>query len=143
MHVSIGSHYVQRQSNHEQAGRPDMRSLKVPMARPKPRTECSARRQGEKEQCEERRNTGEFVTRGGRLYVLDHVVIDPEQQADVQNCGCERQPAEELVSTHTERAGGASSRANRQDAQDEAGGDRAETQYLRNLPRYSEAANSG
>jgi hypothetical protein len=135
MDVTIRSHYVHRQSDHQQAGCADVRGLKVPVARPKPRADCSAGRQGEKEKREQRYNPGEFVTRGGQLDMLNHPVVDAEQEPDVKNRSGERQPAEKLVTAHREGTGGTGPWPDRQHAEDEAGGDRADTQDLRNLPR--------
>ena len=70
--------------------------------------------------------------------MLNDPVIDAEQQPDVQNRGGECQPAEKLVTAHRESTGSAGPRPNRQHAEDEATGDRAETQGLRDLPRCSE-----
>ncbi len=56
----------------------------------------------------------------------------------MENRGGECQPAEKLVTAHREGTGGAGPRPNRQYAEDEATGDRAEAQRLRDLPRCSE-----
>lgn len=56
----------------------------------------------------------------------------------MENRGGECQPAEKLVTAHREGTSGAGPRPNRQYAEDEATGDRAETQRLRDLPRCSE-----
>jgi hypothetical protein len=77
--VTAGSHYVYRQQDYQQARRAYVRGLEASMPRPKPPTECSARRHGEKEQCEERQYAGVFVTRSGQLDMLDHPVICGEQ----------------------------------------------------------------
>jgi hypothetical protein len=79
MDVTIRSQYVHRQSDHQQAGRADVRGLKVPVARPKPPADCSAGRHGKKEQREQRQDPGVFVTRGGQLDMLNDPVIDAEQ----------------------------------------------------------------
>jgi len=67
--------------------------------------------------------------------VLNHLSIDAEQERDVKNRSGERQPAEKLVTVHREGTGGTGPWPDGQHAEDEAGGDRADTQGLRNLPR--------
>jgi len=77
--VTTGSHYVHRQGDDQQAGRTNVRGLKVPVAWPQPPADCGARGQGEKEQSEQRQNPGVFVTRGGQLDMLNNAVIGAEQ----------------------------------------------------------------
>lgn len=79
MDVTTRSEYVHRESDDEQAGRSDVRGLKVPVAWPQPPADSSASWHGKKEQCEQRQDTGVFVARGGQLEVLDDAVIGAEQ----------------------------------------------------------------
>ena len=67
--------------------------------------------------------------------MLNHPLVDAEQEPDVKNRSVERQPAEKLVTAHREGIGGTGPWPDRKHAKDEAGGDRAGTQGLRNLPR--------
>ena len=78
-HVTSGTEYMHRQSNHQQTGRADVCGLKVPVARPKPPADCSAGWHGKKEQREQRQHPGVFVTGGGQLDMLKDSVIDAEQ----------------------------------------------------------------
>jgi hypothetical protein len=134
MDVTTRSQHVHRQGDHQQTGGADVRGLKVPVARPKPSPDCSAGGDGKKKQREQREDPGVFITRGGRLDMLEDPVIDNEQQHYVENRGAEYQPAEKLVAAHCEGTGVVGPRPDRQHAEDEATGDRAETQGLRNLP---------
>ncbi len=77
--VTTRSQDVHRESDHQQAGRADMCSLKVPVMRPKARPDCRPGRHGKKEQRQQRQDPGEFVPGGGRLDMLDDPVIDAER----------------------------------------------------------------
>jgi hypothetical protein len=66
-------------SDHQQAGRADMRGLKGAVARPKPRADRSPGRQGKKEQREQRQDSRVFVAGSGGLYMLDGHMIDSER----------------------------------------------------------------
>src|SRR5215469_16815441 len=79
MDVTTGSQYVHRQSDDQQAGRADVRGLKVPVAWPKPPAHCGAGRHRKKEQSEQRQDAGVFVTRSGQLDMLDDAMISAEQ----------------------------------------------------------------
>ena len=79
MNVTTRSQQVHCESHHQQAGRTDVRRLKVPVAWPKPPADRCAGRHGKKEQAEEREDSGVFVTRSGELDVLEHPPIGGEQ----------------------------------------------------------------
>ena len=79
MDVATGGHDVQRQSDHQQAGRTDMCGLKAPVARPQSLAGGRSRRHGKKEQSEERQDPGVLVARSGRLEVLDDAVVGTKQ----------------------------------------------------------------
>ena len=79
MDVTSRGQYVHRKSDHQQAGRADVRGLKVPVAGPKPPADCTGGRHGKKKQRNQREEAGVFVTRGSQLDVLDDPVIDAEQ----------------------------------------------------------------
>ena len=134
MDVTTRSHYVHRESDDQQAGRGDVRSLKVPVAWPKPPADTRAGWHGKEEHSEQCQDAGDFVTRGGQLEMLNDAVISAEQQSDVENRGAECQPAQKLVTAQREGMGGAGPWPNRQHAQHEASGNRAETRGLRHLP---------
>jgi len=79
MDVTIRPQYVYRQSENQQAGRADMRGLKVPVARPNSPADCSTSRHRKKEQREQCQDPGEFVTRSAQLEMLNSPVICAEQ----------------------------------------------------------------
>ena len=79
MYVPAGGQYVYRQGNYQQARRADVRSLKAPVARPKPPADCAAGRHRKKEQREQGQDAGALITRRGELDMLDHPVIGAEQ----------------------------------------------------------------
>lgn len=87
---TIRRQHVNGQSDHQQAGGPDVRGLKVPVPWPKPPAQCRTGRHGKKEQREERQDSGVFVTRRGQLDMLDHAMIGAEQYSHVENRGGER-----------------------------------------------------
>ena len=138
MDVTSRSEYVHRQSDDQQAGRSDVRGLKVPVTRPQPLADRSTCWHGKKEQREQRQDASVLVTRRGQLDVLNDTVIGAEQHSDVENRGAECRPAEKLVRAQRESTRRAGPRPNGQHAEREASGDRAETQGLRNLPRCSQ-----
>jgi len=79
MDVTTGGHDVQRQSDHQQAGRSDMCGLKAPVARPQSLAGGRSGGHGKKEQNEERQDPGVLVARGGELDVLDDLAVGAEQ----------------------------------------------------------------
>src|SRR5215831_13595902 len=79
MDVTTRSQYVHRQSDDQQAGRADVRGLKVPVAWPNSPADCGAGWHGKKKQSEQRQDPGMFVGRGGQLEMLNGVVIRAEQ----------------------------------------------------------------
>ena len=134
MDVTTRSHYVHRESDDQQAGRGDVRSLKVPVAWPKPPADTRAGWHGKEEHSEQCQDAGDFVTRGGQLEMLNDAVISAEQQSDVENRGAAHAfplRGHELLGW---LALGAGPWPNRQHAQHEASGNRAETRGLRHLP---------
>jgi hypothetical protein len=125
MDVTTCGQHVHRQSNHQQAGCADVKSLKVPVARPKPPADRSASRYGKKEQRQQRQDPGVFVAGSGQLDMLSDPVIDAEQQPHVKDRSSECRPAEKLVTAERKCTGAAGPRPDRQHAEDEARGDRA------------------
>ena len=79
MDVTTGGQYVHRESDDQQAGRSDVRGLKVPVAWPQLPANCRARRHGKKDQGEKRHDPGVFVTRSCQLDMLNDAVIGAEQ----------------------------------------------------------------
>ena len=69
--------------------------------------------------------------------MLDDAGIGAEQQPDVKHCGSERPPTEQLVTAQLEGPDGAAPRPHRQHAENEASGNRAQTEDLRELPGHS------
>ena len=79
VNVTTRTQHMHRQSDRQQAGRANVRGLKVPVARPKLPAERSAGRHGKKQQREKRQDSAVFVTGSCQLDVLDDPVIGAEQ----------------------------------------------------------------
>lgn len=135
MDVTVRCQHVHRQGDHQQTGRSDVPHLKSPMLRPEPPADCSPGWHGEEEQREQRQHPGVLVPGRGQLDVLNDPLVDGEQEPHVQGRRSQSKPAELRVSAQREARGGVASWPDRQDAQDEADGDRAQTRSLCNLPR--------
>lgn len=134
VNIATRCHHVNCESYHQQARRAHVHCLKVPMTSPKSRADDSHGRDRKKEQHQQRDDSGVFVPGRGRLQMFNDPVIGGEGQSDVEDCGCEHQPAEKLVMVQRERTCGSGTRSNRQHAQNEATGDRAQSQALCNFP---------
>jgi hypothetical protein len=70
MNVSTRGQYMDRQSDHQETGRPDMCGLKIAVTAPELRTKPCSGRHSKKEQNEQSKDPGVLVAGGSRLEML-------------------------------------------------------------------------